>query len=89
MYVVSVYVSVMWMYGVCTYVFVCSVFVCGVDVWCLYVCECVCVGECVCMCQKVAGIFTCYSDSATEAPESTASNPGRAKPVNSHSQIIY
>ena len=66
-----------------TYVFVCSVYVCGVDVWCLYMCEC------VCMCWKAARIFTCYNDSATEAPESTASNPGRAKPVNFHSQIIY
>lgn len=63
MYVVCVYVCVMWMYGVYIYVFVCSVYVCGVDVWCLYMCVC------VCMCWKVAGIFTCYSDSAIEAPE--------------------
>lgn len=61
----------MWMYGVFTYVFVCSVCVCGVDVWCLYICLCVCVRECVCMCWKAAGIFTCYRDSATEALENT------------------
>lgn len=44
----------------------CVVWMCGV---CTYVC--VCVWECVCMCWKVAGIFTCYSDSATEALENT------------------
>lgn len=45
MYVVCVYVCVMWMYGVYIYVFVCSVYVCGVDVWCLYMCVCVYVLE--------------------------------------------